>query len=196
MEPSIPVEQHPLQPFLPSNAKLLMLGSFPPAQKRWCMHFYYPNFNNDMWRIFGLAFFGQKDYFVSPSEKRFDQQRIIDFLMEKGIAIFDTATAIRRSKNTASDKDLEIVQPTDLDALLHRIPLCRAIVTTGQKATDTFVAHFEMTEPKVGAYSDFLFEGRSLRLYRMPSSSRAYPMKVERKAEFYKPMFLEALSAE
>ena len=27
------IEQHPLEPFLPGNAKLLMLGSFPPPTK-------------------------------------------------------------------------------------------------------------------------------------------------------------------
>ena len=48
------VEEHPFEPWLPGNAKLLMLGTFPPAEKRWCMPWYYPNFQNDMWRIFGL----------------------------------------------------------------------------------------------------------------------------------------------
>ena len=41
------IEQHPLEPFLPGNARLLMLGSFPPQRKRWSMEFYYPNWNND-----------------------------------------------------------------------------------------------------------------------------------------------------
>lgn len=27
------IEQHPLEPFLPANAQLLMLGSFPPQKK-------------------------------------------------------------------------------------------------------------------------------------------------------------------
>lgn len=39
----IPVEEHPLEPFLPSNARLLMLGSFPPQKKRWSIDFFYPN---------------------------------------------------------------------------------------------------------------------------------------------------------
>ena len=47
----IEIENHPLEPFLPTNARLLMLGSFPPQKKRWSMDFYYPNLNNDMWRI-------------------------------------------------------------------------------------------------------------------------------------------------
>ena len=50
------IETHPLAPFLPVNAKLLMLGSFPPPKERWKMDFYYPNYQNDMWRIFGLIF--------------------------------------------------------------------------------------------------------------------------------------------
>jgi len=45
------IETHPLPPFLPPNAKLLMLGSFPPPATRWKMNFYYPNYQNDMWRI-------------------------------------------------------------------------------------------------------------------------------------------------
>ena len=52
-----PVEWHPFEPFLPKNAKVLMLGSFPPQAKRWSMKFYYPSFINDMWRILGLIFF-------------------------------------------------------------------------------------------------------------------------------------------
>ena len=27
------IEKHPLEPFLPAKAKLLMLGSFPPQKK-------------------------------------------------------------------------------------------------------------------------------------------------------------------
>lgn len=43
----------------------------------------------------------------------------------------------------------------------------------------------------MGQYTEFTFEGRTLRLYRMPSSSRAYPMQIEKKAEFYRKMFEE-----
>ena len=185
------VEQHPLQPFLPANTRLLMLGSFPPARRRWCMDFFYPNFINDMWRIFGLVFFGDKERFVDKERSAFRREDIIMFLEEKGVGLYDTACAVRRTKNTASDKDLEVVTPTDLDALLRRIPSCVAVVTTGQKATDVFTSHFDMWQPKVGTSAEFTFDGRPMRLYRMPSSSRAYPMKVEAKAGYYEKMFVE-----
>ena len=183
------VECHPLEPFLPAGARLLMLGSFPPARRRWCMDFFYPNFINDMWRIFGLVFFGDKEHFIDVEAKVFRKESIVQFLTECGIALYDTACVVRRTKNTASDKDLEIVTETDLDALLAGIPECHAVVTTGQKATDVFTSRFGIRPPRVGESAPFTFAGREMRLYRMPSSSRAYPMKVERKAEYYGKMF-------
>lgn len=186
-----PVEHHPLMPFLPANAHLLMLGSFPPQQKRWSMEFYYPNLNNDMWRIAGLLFFGNKDYFLNETKKAFCRERLIPFLEEKGIALFDTASAIRRLQDNASDKFLEVVEATDVAALLQQIPQCKAIVTTGQKATDTLLELFDVAEPFVGSFSEFVFEGRAMRLYRMPSSSRAYPLALEKKAAAYRIMYEE-----
>ena len=183
------IEKHPLEPFLPAKAKLLMLGSFPPQKKRWSMEFYYPNLNNDMWRIFGILFFDDKDYFLNETRKAFCRERIIDFLNEKGIALFDTASSIRRLQDNASDKFLEVVEATDVTALLRQLPECKAIVTTGQKATDALRQQFNVEEPKVGDYSEFIFEGRAMRLYRMPSSSRAYPLALDKKATAYRIMY-------
>lgn len=189
--PLPPVELHPLEPFLPANGRLLMLGSFPPQQKRWCMDFFYPNFTNDMWRIFGLIFFGEPLHFVDTERKTYRMAEIVDFLSTKGVGIYDTACAVRRLQDNASDKFLEVVTPTDIEALLARMPLCRAIVTTGQKATDTICAHFGIEQPKMGASTAFLLGDKEFRLYRMPSSSRAYPMALAKKAEAYRRMFEE-----
>lgn len=183
------IENHPLEPFLPENATLLMLGSFPPQKKRWSMEFYYPNLNNDMWRIMGLLFYGNKDYFLNENRKAFCKDQIIDFLNEKGIALFDTASAIRRLQDNASDKFLEVVRPTDISSLLSKLPQCKAIVTTGQKATDTLRAQLNVDEPKVGDFSEFIFDNRGMRLYRMPSSSRAYPLALDKKAAAYRIMY-------
>lgn len=185
-----PVETHPFTPFLPENARLLMLGTFPPARHRWSMEFYYPNFINDMWRIFGICYFADRNHFVLPAEKRFDLERIKPFLAAEGIAMYDTAVRVRRTKNTASDKDLEIIEATDVRSLLRDLPHCIAVVTAGELATQTFCAQTGIRPPKVGQHTEFAFDSvRTVRLYRMPSSSRAYPMKVERKAEFYQTVF-------
>ena len=119
----------------------------------------------------------------------FCREQIIDFLNEKGIALFDTASSIRRLQDNASDKFLEVVEATDVATLLRQLLECKAIVTTGQKATDTLRQQFDIEEPKVGDYSEFVFEGRAMRLYRMPSSSRAYPLALDKKAAAYRIMF-------
>ena len=189
--PLLPIEEHPLEPFLPANAKLLMLGSFPPQKKRWSIDFFYPNLQNDMWRIFGLLFFDDKEHFLLPGKKAFNKEYLIEFLTEKGIALYDTATSVRRLQDNASDKFLEVVEPTDIRLLLKQLPQCQAIITTGQKATDIIRNQIEVDEPKVGESSPFTFEDRMMRLYRMPSSSRAYPMAIEKKAAAYRFMLSE-----
>jgi G:T/U-mismatch repair DNA glycosylase len=184
------IERHPLQPFLPDHAGILMLGSFPPPPERWTMNFYYPNFRNDMWRIFGLVFFNDRDYFVSGHRQSFEEARIRSFLTAKGIALYDTATEVIRQKGNASDQFLEIVKPLDLAAILSRIPGCKTIVTTGQKATETLLNMAGITNmPALGGYIDTDFMNRKLKCYRMPSSSRAYPRSLTNKAEDYKKMF-------
>ena len=185
------IEEHPLEPFLPSNATLLMLGSFPPQKKRWSMDFFYPNLQNDMWRIFGFLFFNDKDHFLLPGKKAFNKDYLVEFLTEKGIALYDTATAIRRLQDNASDKFLEVIEPTDIRLLLKQLPQCQAIVTTGQKATDIIRSQIEVNEPSVGQSCPFEFEDRILQLYRMPSSSRAYPLALEKKAAVYRLMLNE-----
>ena len=184
-------EIHPLAPFFPARAKLLMMGSFPPKRERWKMDFYYPNFQNDMWRIFGLVFFENKDYFLTGDKKSFCEQRIRSFLTEKGIALTDSGREVVRLKDNASDKFLEIVRTIDLEEALAQLPDCVAIVTTGQKATDTLLTLIDAVEPKVGTYAEFVFQNRRMRLYRMPSSSRAYPKPLPEKALDYKKMFHE-----
>ena len=193
----IPSERHPLQPFLPEGARILMLGSFPPKKERWSMDFFYPNWINDMWRIMGLIFFDDKDHFVASGkddrkEKRFDRDRCAGFAQVKGIAMYDTATEVRRLKDNASDKFLEIVVPTDIKALLEKLPECQAVVTTGQKATDVMTEMFGCDEPPVGGHTEFTLDEkctRSVRFWRMPSSSRAYPLPLEKKAEHYRRMY-------
>ena len=200
------VEYHPLRPFLPENAKVLFLGSFPPQRKRWCMDFYYPNFINDHWRIEGQIFFGNKNHFVDLEAKRFKIDEIVTFCQAKGLAFFDTSTAIRRLQDNASDKFLEVVEPTDIPALLEQLPHLRAIVTTGDKATETICTSLGIaTIPKVNTSVTIPLaitvplaswrgvRGEALLLWRLPSSSRAYPLSFDKKVEAYQQMFRQVL---
>ena len=192
------IERHPLEPFLPANARLLMLGSFPPPKRRWAMNFFYPNRSNMMWEIFGLVFFGDSQRLVDAPNKTFRLDDIKALLEERGIAIYDTASAVRRLSGNASDKDLEIVEKTDIPRLLSQLPLCHDIVCTGQKSFSVLTEDYGVPIPAMGTFCEIENEKlkieNSVRLWRMPSSSRAYPMKLEEKAKYYHEMMKQTLS--
>lgn len=190
------VETHPWEPFVPEGAKLLMCGTFPPTANRWSMNFYYPNYINDMWRIFGLIYFNDKDYLVDTAHKSFKLEEIKQLLRDKKIALSDTGKGVVREKGNASDKFLSIIDPIDLRSILREMPECVAIATTGEKAASVIAEQTSTAIPSTGGYIDCvvqLEEGnkRMFRHWRMPSSSRAYPLKLEKKAEVYKKMLAE-----
>ena len=190
----MPTEKHPFEPFLPPEARMLFLGSFPPQPHRWSMPFYYPNWINDFWRILGLIFFEDRNHFCLPGEKRFDEAAIRAFCAQEGLAFYDTACEVRRLKDNASDAFLEVVTPTDIPELLRQIPKCKALITTGQKATEVVAATFGCGVPAVGEsllieIPDQVGNDRKVQFWRMPSTSRAYPLALEKKAEAYRRLF-------
>lgn len=183
-------ELHPLQPWLPPQATVLMCGTFPPPKARWSMEFYYPNYINDMWRVMGLLFYDDKDHFVDTGKHTFRLDEIKEFLTERGIALSDTGGEVERMRGNASDKYLHITKPFDLVGLLIQLPCCTEIVTTGEKAAGVVAALTESAVPKTGEYEDIEVRMpdcsvRALHHWRMPSTSRAYPLSVDRKAAMY-----------
>ena len=192
-----PIEQHPLEPFLPENARVLFLGSFPPQRKRWCMPFFYPNYINDHWRIQGAVFHADPLHFVDAEHKCFRYEAVVEHARRIGIAYFDTATAVRRLADNASDKFLEVITPTDVSALFARLPRLQAVITTGELATRTLCTFFGVAElPRIACpialpsiASGTVGSDKVIELYRLPSSSRAYPLAFSKKVEAYRDMF-------
>ncbi len=178
-------EWHPWEPFIPANAKVLVMGTFPPAPNRWTMDFYYPNFINDFWRIIGWIFLGDKEALIDSEHRTFNLNKIKEILNEQGIALHDTGHRIRRLRGNASDKFLEIIEPVNLSGLTARMPNLQAIATTGQKAAEVVAELTGTPVPKMGEHVRW----GHIAIWRMPSTSRAYPMKLEQKAQYYKRLF-------
>ena len=199
------IEEHPLQPFLPRDARILFLGSFPPPQARWSMHFFYPNWINDFWRIQGLIHFDDPHHFEIQGTKRFDRLRIMDFCKQQGFAFFDTAKKVCRLKGNASDEFLLILEPADIPSMLEQMPLCSTIVTTGGKSSEEFLNIIRTLEsarqantsslesvPPPGAKQSINISCRQIDWWRMPSTSRAYPLSLQNKADAYRQLFTNA----
>lgn len=181
------IESHPWKPFIPEGARVLIMGTFPPGSHRWSMDFYYPNRSNDFWKVCGIIFGGSESAFMLPDGKGYRLDAIKAMLADRHIALSDTARRVRRLKNNASDKYLEIVEPVDLSALLARMPRCKAVATTGTKAAGVVA---ELTDTPIPPMGKMELSADGIEIWRMPSTSRAYPLPVEAKASFYAEMFL------
>ena len=198
------VETHPFGPVLPPDATVMMMGTFPPTADKWAMRFHYPNFYNDMWRIYGSVFFDDVNYFRVGDEKRFDPERIRAFMFERGIASCPTVTQAIRETGNASDKNLTVVTPVNLDSILPQVPKVETLFTTGGKATEVLLNLLaeppaKSKYPKTNQSMDYPYEWQSdnnkkadvnnLTLYRLPSTSRAYPLALDKKVAAYKDFF-------
>ena len=183
------IERHPWPPFIPHGAKFLFLGTFPPKEERWSMPFCYPNKINDFWRVMGIIFHEDSNYFWNHHDGCFNLADIKAFLEREGIALWDTAMAVRRLKDNASDKFLEIVEAIDLAALLDQHPSITTVVTTGEKATGVIAAQAGIEIPTIGTPVPCQVGSHAITLWRMPSTSRAYPLPLLKKAEAYRRVF-------
>ena len=198
------IENHPFAPVLPPNATIMMMGTFPPTSDKWAMSFHYPNFYNDMWRIYGRVFFDDANYFRVGDEKRFDPERIRNFMFERGIASCPTVKQAIRETGNASDKNLTVVTPVDLDSILPQVPKVATLFTTGGKATEVLLGLLDKPiakskHPKTNQSMDYPYQWQDadnkkmdvndLTLYRLPSTSRAYPLSLDKKGAAYKAFF-------
>lgn len=188
-------ETHPLQPFLPKLGRILFLGSFPPPRERWSMEFFYPNWINDFWRIMGVIFHKDAKWFETPNEKRFDVERVKEFAHLQGLAFFDAAYRVCRLQDNASDAHLHILESSSLADLLAPMPHCYRIVTTGGKASEQVLLQLQaasgqtLAQPAIGEFVELDAFGRRLQWWRMPSTSRAYPLSLAKKAAYYQRLF-------
>ena len=185
-----PIERHPWPPFVPAGARYLFLGTFPPKPERWSMPFFYPNRINDFWRVMDIIFFdGDKNALWNNDTNQFDLQAIQSLLQREGIALWDTGMAVRRLRDNASDKFLDIVEPINLAELLDSNPTIKHVVTTGEKATGIVAAQAGIDIPAIGAPVDCVVGGHHIKLWRMPSTSRAYPLALDKKVQAYSQVF-------
>ena len=184
-----PIERHPWPPYVPDGARYLFLGTFPPQPVRWSMPFFYPNRSNDFWRIMGLIFMNDREALWLKDEKRFDLDAVKSLLDREHIALWETGMAVRRLKGNASDKYLEIVEPIDLGRLMDGHPTITTVVTTGEKATGVIAAQAGVGVPAIGDPVNCMVGGHPFKLWRMPSTSRAYPLALEKKVEAYRKVF-------
>lgn len=98
-------EIHPHRPFVPENAKVLILGSFPPAPhsdpetEEW----YYQSKYNQFWKIL-------KEVYGRPLRTVEEKKELFS---DKGIAIADIFLEIERVGKGNTDQHLSVIEYND-----------------------------------------------------------------------------------
>jgi hypoxanthine-DNA glycosylase len=151
--------EHPFDPIVFSDTKVLILGSFPSI-KSFENDFYYAHPRNQFWKILSMI----TGY---PAQTR-DQR--IWLLKETKLGLWDMIRSC--SRENSLDSSLEEEEVNDIPALLETYPAIETIAFTGRKAQALFELNFDYLEIE--------------RLY-LPSPSSAYAkMRLEQKAELYR----------
>lgn len=98
------IENHPFKPFIPDNASALIIGSFPGIEQVANSHnqeeWFYSAADNLFWPILSEVF---KADLKTRTQKE-------ELLTEKGIAITDIFTKVRRKEKSNLDKYLSDVE--------------------------------------------------------------------------------------
>jgi G:T/U-mismatch repair DNA glycosylase len=132
-------EKHPWNWYLPSNAKTIIIGTFPPVIRNWSYDFFYPNKNNYFWKIMAKIADRELRYF-SGNEAVRERKEILDQL-QTGLS--DMGKIIRRTKNSSLDENLEVVEYMDIFQLLDENPFVNKIIFTSSSGKSSAIKWFK-----------------------------------------------------
>lgn len=113
-----------LAPVFDSQARLLVLGSFPGAASLQAAQ-YYAHPRNAFWPLMG-ALLGEPELITWPYGER------LQTLRRHRVALWDAVAACRREGSL--DTAIEAAEPSDLRDLVARLPRLRVIVCNGALA--------------------------------------------------------------
>ena len=80
---------------------------------------------------------------------------------------------------------MQVIERINLSEIITQIPDCKSIISTGDKSAEIVADILGVKTPAVGEFVEAVFSNRTIRLYRMPSTSRAFPLKIEVKVQAY-----------
>jgi hypoxanthine-DNA glycosylase len=155
--------EHPFDPIIFSDTKMLFLGSFPSIQS-FEKGFYYANPRNQFWQILSRI----TGYPVLNRDQR------IWLLKAQRWGLWDMVRSC--SRDNSLDSSLYDEEVNDISELLERAPSITKIAFTGRKAEALYKLHFDHLDMET--------------LY-LPSPSAAYAkMSLEAKAAAWRDKLL------
>lgn len=178
---SVGLEQHPNWYHDIPVMNTLMLGSFPPHENKRDYPFYYPNKQNNFWKI--LSTFCDSPLQHWEGEKAVKERKAI---MEKlNIGVENMGQLIQRKGASAKDTDIRILEFHDILSVLKKHSELSRILLSGYSAENSTFQSFcrylrlqglefklpEKTKP--GERFTFLYDKRLIECVILHSTSTA-----------------------
>jgi G:T/U-mismatch repair DNA glycosylase len=136
----MPIEEmHPWKWYVPSGAKTVIIGTFPPTLRNWSYDFFYPNKNNYFWRILA-ALAGEELQYFSGDEAVSERKALLDRLQ---VGLSDMGQVIRRMEANSMDENLQIVEYMDIFRLLDENPTVNKFVFTSSSGKSSAARWFK-----------------------------------------------------
>lgn len=146
-------EIHPDWYFDIPEIKTLILGSFPPHSSKWSYPFYYPNKQNNFWKILAAIHKIELQYYSGQQAVAERQQLMIDLK----VGVQNMGKTIIRKGLSSQDTDIEITEFQDILSIIHKHPELSKIIISGFSAKNStyyaFIKYLQKhnvnyTEPK------------------------------------------------
>jgi G:T/U-mismatch repair DNA glycosylase len=188
-------EIHPWDWYLPSGAKSLIIGTFPPTLRNWSFDFFYPNKNNYFWKIMAQIA-GRKLQFLNGPEAVEERKEI---LCQLKTGVSDMGKIIRRKAGNSLDQNLEIVEYMNIFHLLQENPSIRKIIFTSSSGTSSAIRwfkeyltlaniDFKIPKGKRPLRTSLIIQGKSIEIVLLYSTSplAGATIPFDRLVELYK----------
>lgn len=180
------IECHPEWYFDIPHMQTLILGSFPPHENKRDYQFYYPNKQNNFWKI--LAAISKTDLqYYSGLEAIQERKRL---MLDLNVGIQNMGKVISRKGLSARDTDIVIEEFQDILAIIKKHKELQKIIISGYSAINStyyaFIRYLnenkiEFEEPKkVASGNSFqiLVENRLVKCEIVNSTSTATRIKL------------------
>lgn len=192
-------QPHPFKWYVPENATTLIIGTFPPVEKRWGFEFFYPNLQNNFWTILAKIA-GEhlsKDKNIMVEERK-------NILKKLKTGITDMGGVIRRISNDSKDESLELVKPMEILHILEQYPSIKKIILTSSSGASSALGWFKVyLEDKKIAHVipkgtkplrfEIKFNNRTTQVHVLYSPSRraANRISFEKLVEMYRDAIMQ-----
>jgi len=168
--------------------KVLIIGSFPPHEDKYDYEFYYPNKQNNFWKILSRICTDADPKYYGGTEAVEERKSLMKKLKA---GVQNMGKIISRKEKSARDTDIKIEEFNDILSVIDQHPELETILISGYSAANSsyraFVEYLKVNNidftivenVSPGETFAFSYKGRILKCVIVNSTSTASRIKLD-----------------